>query len=75
MHPLGVVFNRAGVGDGKIEEYCLREGILILLEILLDTEIARLYSSGVPLVEGIPRWREAFLKLFDDIEHLGRKVE
>ncbi|MBA7678153.1 Iron-sulfur cluster carrier protein [subsurface metagenome] len=63
----GVVVNRAGVGDRKVDEYCEGEGIPLLLYIPLDTQIARFYSQGVPLVEGMPEWREAFLKLAEDI--------
>jgi MinD superfamily P-loop ATPase len=66
--PCGVVVNRSGIGDNKIEEYCKEGDIPILLHIPLDTEIARLYSQGVPLVEGMPQWREVFIKLFNDIE-------
>jgi len=66
--PCGIVLNRAGVGDDKTEGYCLREDIPILLQIPLDTDIARLYSQGVPLVEGSSHWREAFLKLFHDVK-------
>ena len=73
--PRGVVLNRAGVGDGKVEEYCLRENIPILLKIPLDTEIARLYSRGIPLVEGMPNWQEDFLELFDKVtESMKRGV-
>jgi MinD superfamily P-loop ATPase len=63
----GVVLNRAGVGDAKVEEYCRQEDMPILLTIPLDTEIARLYSKGVPLVEGMPQWKGSFRKLFDSI--------
>ena len=66
--PCGVVINRAGVGDSRVEEYCLREGIPILLTIPLDTGIASLYSRGTPLIEGIPEWRERFLSLFDNVK-------
>lgn len=65
--PCGVVLNRAGVGDKKVEEYCQKENIPILLTIPLDTEIARLYSRGITLVEGIPQWNSSFLELFDKI--------
>jgi len=68
--PCGVVINRAGIGDAKVEEYCLKENIPVLLTIPLDTEIARLYSRGITLVEGIPQWRGSFLKLFDRIKVL-----
>jgi MinD superfamily P-loop ATPase len=66
----GVVINRAGVGDKKVEEYCPKEGIPILLTIPLDTEIARLNSRGITLVEGMPQWREGFIKLFDRIQEI-----
>jgi len=69
--PCGVVINRAGVGDSKTEDYCLRERLPILLEIPLDIEIARLYSQGISLVEGLPEWREPFVALFDRIERLA----
>jgi len=68
--PCGVVLNRAGVGDSQVEEYCEKENIPILLTIPLDTEIARLYSRGIPLVEGFPQWKESFLELFDKVKAL-----
>ena len=68
--PCGVVINRTGLGNGKVDAYCHREGIPILLTIPLDTDIASLYSRGIPLVEGIPRWQKHFLELFDKIKNL-----
>jgi MinD superfamily P-loop ATPase len=68
--PCGVILNRVGVGDSKVEEYCEKEGIPILLTIPIDTEIARLYSQGIPLVEGLPQWRNSFLELFDRVKVL-----
>ena len=66
----GVVLNRAGVGDNKVEEYCHRENIPILLTIPLDTEIARLYSRGITLVEGVPEWKDKFVGLFEGIKEI-----
>ena len=71
--PSGVVINRDGVGDKKVEEYCLKEAVPILLRIPLDIEIARLYSRGITLVEGMPEWRESFVRLFDSIKQMVRK--
>jgi MinD superfamily P-loop ATPase len=68
--PLAVVLNRAGVGDSKVEEYCHKENIPILLTIPLDTEIARLYSRGVTLAEGMPEWQERFMALFEKIREI-----
>ena len=66
--PCGVVINRDNQDDMSVDKYCEERNIPVLLRIPLDIEIARLYSRGVPLVEGMPQWREAFIKLYHDIE-------
>ena len=71
--PCGVVLNRAGVGYSKIEEYCQKENIPILLTIPLDTEIARLYSRGITLVTGIPQWKRSFSALFNKIREIANE--
>ena len=68
--PCGVVINRDGVGDSKVEEYCHQEGVPILLRIPLDIGIAQLYSTGITLVEGMPQWRESFLRLADKVREV-----
>ena len=65
--PFGVVLNRVGVGNKDVEEYCLKEEIPVMLTIPLDTQIARLYSKGIALVEGMPQWKPSFTKVFDEI--------
>jgi MinD superfamily P-loop ATPase len=68
--PCGVVINRDGVGDDKVDRYCREQCVPVLLKIPLDRRIALLYSKGIPLVEGMPRWREEFLRLFPDIKDI-----
>jgi len=65
--PCGVLINRAGVGDDTVEQYCRDEDVPVLLHIPLDTDIARLYSRGTTLVDGMPEWRPAFQRLFRDM--------
>ena len=65
--PCGVVLNRAGVGDTKVEHYCMEENIPIMLTIPMNSGIARLYSKGITLVEGLPNWKKDFVGLFDSI--------
>lgn len=64
----GVVINRVGVGSEEVRQYCHQEGIPILLTIPLDRNIALLYSKGIALVEGMPRWRAEFVTLFQGIK-------
>ena len=68
--PCGVVINRDGVGDSKVEEYCYQKDIPILLRIPLDIGIAQLYSRGITLAEGMPQWQDAFLRLADKVREV-----
>ncbi|HJH30858.1 MAG TPA: (4Fe-4S)-binding protein [Methanosarcinaceae archaeon] len=71
--PFGVIINRHGIGDEKVEEYCNSHGIPILMKIPYDRKIARLYSEGIPFVGRMPEWKNRFIRLFDTIrqEHEG----
>jgi MinD superfamily P-loop ATPase len=66
--PMGVVINRAGIGDRKVYEYCKKEKIPLLMEIPFSQNIAELYSRGVPFVSEMPEWKEKFLKIRDTIK-------
>jgi MinD superfamily P-loop ATPase len=68
--PLAVVLNRTGVGDNKVEAYCRDQNIPVLLTIPLDTRIARLYSEGITLAEGMPELRGIFRRLWQEIRKL-----
>lgn len=71
--PMGVVINRADVGDQGVKQFCRREGIPVLMEIPMDRRIAELYSRGIPIVEDLPDYRTKFLSLFEEIENLSRR--
>ena len=61
--PFGVVVNRWGMGDDRIEEYCRRERITILARIPDDRKIAELYSRGELLVEV----SESMRRIYNDL--------
>jgi MinD superfamily P-loop ATPase len=65
--PMGVIVNRAGVGDRKVYDYCKKENIPLLMEIPFDKKIAELYSRGVPFVSEMPDWKKKFQKIVDTI--------
>jgi MinD superfamily P-loop ATPase len=58
--PFGVIINRDGVGDVKVESYCKNEKIPILLKIPERKKIAHLYSQGIALVDESHEWHEMF---------------
>jgi len=70
--PHGVVINRCSIGDNKIEDYCEKNGIPVLLRIPLDEKIARAYSRGEPLVYLAPVWKDKFRKLFSNIKEKAK---
>ena len=70
--PIGVVVNRAGIGDQQVYSYCASEQIPILLEIPHSRQIAELFSEGEPFVKHMPEWQPKFVELFWNISE-GRK--
>jgi len=65
--PFGVIINRDGVGDERVERYCHDEGIRILMKIPHSEEIASMYSRGIPFVTQFPEWKEKFLSLYKNL--------
>jgi MinD superfamily P-loop ATPase len=62
--PVGVVINRDGIGDDGVDRFCAESSIPVILRIPMDRRIAEAYSDGVPLVEALPEYREAFRSMY-----------
>ena len=62
--PFGVVINRDGIGDKRVEIYCEKEKIPVLLKIPERKKIAQLYSKGIAIVSKSYEWHEMFVQLF-----------
>jgi MinD superfamily P-loop ATPase len=69
--PLGVIINRAGIGDNRVYNYCEEENIPILLEIPYERKIAELYSKGIPFSQQMPEWKAEFQALFSTVRKLA----
>lgn len=67
--PFGVIINRSDIGDDKLDNYCKKENIQILMRIPFKREIAVAYSKGIPLVDENPGFREKFNKLYGDLKN------
>jgi MinD superfamily P-loop ATPase len=68
--PMGLVINRADLGDRRVHEYASRENLPILLEIPFDREAAEVYARGGLLVEELPRWRHLMEKLLAKLNQI-----
>ena len=68
--PFGVVINRSGIGDKKVQEYCREEHIPILMTIPMDRNIAVAYSTGKTIIETQPSYQQKFTDLFVRVQSL-----
>ena len=65
--PFGIIINRAGSGDARVNFYCADENIPILAEIPDDRKIAEAYSRGELIGKVFPEYRLIFEKIINDI--------
>lgn len=72
--PFGVVINRSDIGDGKVEDYCGKEDIPILMKIPFSREIAVSYSEGVPIVKKDESYQDKFINLYINICGIKNKA-
>jgi len=72
--PFGVVINRVGIGDDRVQRFCSEASIPLLLEIPDDRRIAEAYSRGELIVETLPEYRAHFERLWQAITlHAGAR--
>lgn len=68
----GVVVNRADTGDEKVEAYCAKKGLPVLLRLPYDQELAINYAQGLSAVGLLPGYKQKFSQLYQDINELVR---
>ena len=61
--PFGVVVNKAMNGDQRIQDYCMENGITVLMGIPFSREIAEGYARGMLPIQAGGEWRDRFLSL------------
>lgn len=69
--PFGVVVNRVGIGDDRVQRFCAAENISLLLELPDDRRIAEAYSRGQLIVEALPEYRVHFERLWQAITQIS----
>lgn len=65
--PAGVVINRDGVGDARVDEFCRESGIPILMRIPLERDIGAGIAQGKPLLQIRPQYQDDFQNMFTQI--------
>jgi MinD superfamily P-loop ATPase len=69
--PMGVVINRAGLGDRSVQDYCRSKHLPILAEIPFDRRLAEAYSKGRVLAEALPDMRGTSEALMEGLRGLA----
>lgn len=68
--PCGVLINRADMGDRRVEDYCRRHDLPLLMQIPWDEKLARRYARGEPAALHDKTWKNRFKSLWEKIEAL-----
>jgi MinD superfamily P-loop ATPase len=66
--PSGVILNRVGIGDADVEGFCRENGLPVLLEIPLDTNIGAGLAKGESLVDILPEYEGHFVSIYGIIQ-------
>jgi MinD superfamily P-loop ATPase len=73
--PMGLVINRADIGDDSVSRYAEAEKIPILMSIPFKREIAVAYSRGEIFAQTFPEWQEKFRNMFAEITTLTERFD
>jgi len=60
---VGIVINRADMGDDRVEQYCAREALPVLCRLPHDRRVAEAYARGELAVEAMPEMAVEYQEL------------
>jgi MinD superfamily P-loop ATPase len=69
--PMGVVINRAGLGDDRVQAFCMAKGLPVLAEIPFRRAIAEHYAQGGILTQLDGEMSELFDGLTVQLESMA----
>ena len=67
--PMGVVVNRAGMGDNAVLRYCAGHRVSVLGEIPDDRVVAEAYSRGAMIADAVPSFARRIKDLLQRIDY------
>jgi MinD superfamily P-loop ATPase len=65
--PMGIVINRAGLGESSVYDFCRSKALPIWAEIPFSSDIAKAYSNGRIVAEESSELQSIFIDLADSI--------
>ncbi len=69
--PMGIVINRAGLGEDQVYDFCRSRNLPIWSEIPYDRQIAAAYSKSRIVATVSPQLKALFMALADKIDQAG----
>ncbi len=72
--PMGVVVNRAGIGDDSVQAYCAEHGLPLLAEIPYARDVAEAYARGKVVATLGPEHAARFAGLRDGLRRLHEEA-
>lgn len=72
--PMGVIVNRAGIGDDSVYRFCREVDLPVLAEIPYERAIAEAYASGKIVAESNDRWGRLFAELTGTIRRTAQQA-
>jgi len=72
--PMGIVINRAGLGDDRVQAFCQEKGLPLLAEIPFRRDIAEHYAHGGILSQLDAGMKATFENLAEQLERMGAAV-
>ncbi|MCD6585334.1 MAG: ATP-binding protein [Desulfobacteraceae bacterium] len=66
--PMGVIVNRAGLGNNDVYDYCAEKKLEIMAEIPYDRQIAETYARGSIISESSDEMKQLFISLAEKIK-------
>lgn len=69
--PMGVIINRAGIGDGQVKHYCRSSQLPVIAEIPFNREVASAYAAGQVIAEFSEDYHHLFCDLAAKTRALG----
>jgi len=67
--PMGVVINRAGIGDDSVLRYCSGHRVPVLAEIPDDRTVAEAYSQGKMIADAVPAFAKRIQDLLERVDY------
>ena len=66
----GVIINKENLGDKRIEDFCKRNNIPILMKIPFLKKISSQNAEGLALTEILPEYKEKFYKVIEKVKNV-----